>query len=50
MDNMNNNVLSTCGNSGIGSSRIVALAISNQIFFLTRFGNVGASLENLEYL
>ena len=49
MDTMNNNVLSTCGNSGIGSSRKDALAKSNQIYSLTRIGILGAPLENVEY-
>ena len=46
---MINSVLSTCGNRGIGSSRIVALAKSNQIYSLTRIGILGAPLENVEY-
>lgn len=46
---MKKNILIVGGNSGIGSACIKPLAKSNQIYSLTRSGNIDAPVENVNY-
>ena len=46
---MKKNILVVGGNSGIGSACIDVLAEDNQIYSLTRSGNIDIPVENVEY-